>query len=309
MTQAVVVGAANRDWSFSLERLPEAGETVTGHHYVADGGKGANQAVQLALLGVSTTFVGRVGDDASGTMVVHGLRAADVDTRFVGRTRGTETGTGCIWVTGGDDKRIVVSPGANASLTAADVDAAASAIEESALVLVQLEVPFGAVRRAVDLASASRSAVVLNAAPASADVVELLPRTSVLIVNRSECAALVARAVDTSAAVDEAAHDLCSLGAGTTIVTLGSEGARVVNREASWAILPVPSEAVDSTGAGDAFCGAVSAALLRGLGPVDAARVGVLAGSLCAARRGARASREDAPRILEALAAGRPQVQ
>ena len=272
------MGAANRDWSFSLERLPEAGETVTGHHYVADGGKGANQAVQLALLGVSTTFVGRVGDDASGTMVVHGLRAADVDTRFVGRTRGTETGTGCIWVTGGDDKRIVVSPGANASLTAADVDAAASAIEESALVLVQLEVPFGAVRRAVDLASASRSAVVLNAAPASADVVELLPRTSVLIVNRSECAALVARAVDTSAAVDEAAHDLCSLGA--------------------FEVQPF-----DTTGAGDAFCGAVSAALVRGLGPVDAARVGVLAGSLCAARRGARASREDAPRILEALAA------
>jgi hypothetical protein len=138
LTDAVVVGAANRDWFFSLERLPAPGETVRGRHYEADGGKGANQAAQLALLGVSTAFVGRVGDDASGTVLVDGLREAGVDTRFLGRTNGTKTGTGCIWVTGVEDKRIVVSPGANASLTAEDVDAAASAIEESALVLVQL---------------------------------------------------------------------------------------------------------------------------------------------------------------------------
>jgi ribokinase len=303
VNKAVVVGAANRDWFFSLERLPAPGETVTAHHYVADGGKGANQAAQLALLGVSTTFVGCVGNDDSGTALLDGLQVAGVDTGFVRRTNGTETGTGCIWVAGADDKRIVVSPGANDSLTAEDVEAAAAAIEESELVLVQLEVPLGAVRRAVELASVSGSAVVVNAAPARRDVVELLPRTSVLIVNRSECAALSSRPVDTPQAVDEAARTLCSLGARTTMVTLGAEGARVVSRDATSVIAPVPTDAIDPTGAGDAFCGAVAAALVQGLRPVDAARVGVLAGSLSATRRGARAFREDAPRILEELSA------
>jgi ribokinase len=301
LTDAVVVGAANRDWFFSLERLPAPGETVRGRHYEADGGKGANQAAQLALLGVSTAFVGRVGDDASGTVLVDGLREAGVDTRFLGRTNGTKTGTGCIWVTGVEDKRIVVSPGANASLTAEDVDAAASAIEESALVLVQLEVPIEAVRRAVELACLSQSLVVVNAAPASGEVLELLAHTDVLIVNRSECAILSSRAVDTAQAVDEAARGLCSRGPSTTIVTLGIEGALVASRDKSSAIVPVATETVDPTGAGDAFCGGVAAALLRGRSPVDAARVGVLAGALCAARQGARASREDAPRILEEL--------
>jgi ribokinase len=301
LTDAVVVGAAHRDGFFSLQRLPAPGETVTGRHYVADGGKGANQAAQLAMLGVNTAIVGRVGEDASGTALVDGLRAAGVDTRFVGRTSGAKTGTGCIWVTGVDDKRIVVSPGANASLTAEDVDAAASAIEESGLVLVQLEVPLDAVRRAVELASLSRSLVVVNAAPASGEVLDLLARTDVLIVNRSECAILSSRAVDTAQAVDEAARALCSRGPRATIVTLGVEGVVVANRDNTWPIVPVATETVDPTGAGDAFCGAVAAALLRGRSPVDAARVGVLAGALCAARQGARASREDAPRILEEL--------
>jgi ribokinase len=303
MNGAVVVGASNRDTYFSLEHLPAAGETVSGDHYGADGGKGANQAVQLAVLGVRTALVGRVGDDASGTALVEGLQAADVDTRFVSRTTGTETGTGCIWVSAGADKRIVVSPGANARLTADDVDSAASVIEESALVLVQLEVPIEAVRRAVELGRASGSSIVVNAAPARAAAVELLSHTDVLIVNRAECAALSSHSVGTVEAVGNAARALCALGARTAIVTLGIEGALVVTGDASTAVAPVPTEVVDPTGAGDAFCGTVAAALLAGLDTVRAARVGVLAGSLCARRRGARASRDDAPRILDEVGA------
>jgi len=303
VTEAVVVGAANRDVFFALERVPAAGETLIGTHYVADGGKGANQAVQAAILGVDTALVGCVGEDDAGAEVLGGLAEAGVETRHVCRLDGAGTGMACIWLTAGGEKRIVVSPGANSSLRDRDLDAVAPVIAEAGLLLAQLEVPHEAVRRAVELASRSGVLVVVNAAPANLMATELLGWTDVLIVNRSECGVLSSRPVDTDAAVDEAARALCALGAGTTIVTLGGRGARVVDADGCTGVERVAVDVIDPTGAGDAFCGAAAAALVRGLSPLDAARVGALAGALCATRRGARPSKEDAPRVLAELAA------
>jgi ribokinase len=275
----VVVGSANRDLVVTTQDLPRAGETVlgTGHGEVA-GGKGANQAVAAARLGARVAFVGRVGDDEAGRMLVAAFEVEGVDASHVSIARHTPTGLAVITVDGSGENTIVVSPGANALVGMTDVAGAAASLRSAAVTLVQLEIP---IQTATVAALSAGGTVILNAAPAQPLNHELLGAIDVLVVNRSELAALTGSEDPRLASVLEVP---------TTVVTLGAEGAALVEAD-NVTVYPAPVvDVVDTTGAGDAFCGALAAGLDAGLSIEESVPRAVTAGALATTALGARSA-------------------
>src|SRR4051794_1161670 len=222
-TGAVVVfGSANVDLTVHTERAPGPGETVLGHGFAqGGGGKGANQAVAAARMGAVTRFVGRVGDDALGARLTGGLAAAGVDTSGGVTMAGVSTGVALIVVDGTADNRIVVAPGANATLDGGDLDGLRAALDGASVLLLQLEVPISGVLAAARLARERGVTVLLDPAPVPPSGVpdELLQLASIVTPNEHEAAQL---AGDAGGALAE----LLRRGAGTVVVTLGERGAR-----------------------------------------------------------------------------------
>jgi ribokinase len=271
-----LVGSINLDIVVGVDRHPAPGETVLGDdRQELPGGKGANQAVAAARLGAEVAFVGRVGDDDAGRRLRDGLAAESVDVTHVRVDADAPTGVALIAVDRAGENTIVVSSGANARVSAADVEAARDVLANAAVTLVQHEVPEDAVAAAIASAGGT---VVLNPAPARAIVAPV----DVLVPNRGELEALVGRAgdpVELARALEVAR---------AVVVTLGSEGAVVVEGDLVERI-PVPEvEAVDTTGAGDAFCGALAQALDAGADLVEAARWAVRAAAASVAKPGAQ---------------------
>jgi ribokinase len=254
-----VVGSANVDLVARCERLPRPGETVTGARFErTPGGKGANQAVASARLGARTRFVGRIGTD---DLVLRSLESEGVDTSGVVRDA-QESGVALIVVDASGENVIVVAPGANARLTAEDVD-----VGEADAVLCQLEIPDDAVRAA----AAQATFFCLNAAPARGEL-ELELEPDLLVVNRYEYEVVGARGK-------------------LVALTLGAEGAVLLEDGRVLARATPPEvRAVDGTGAGDAFCAALVISLLEGLEQDDALRRACAAGALAASRIGAQRS-------------------
>ncbi|MGZ4394815.1 MAG: ribokinase [Gaiellaceae bacterium] len=267
-----VVGSANVDLVARCERLPRPGETVTGAEFERiPGGKGANQAVAAARLGARTSFVGRIGTD---DLVLRSLEAEGVDVTGVRRDEG-ESGVALILVDASGENVIVVAPGANARLTAADV----TVVDDDA-VLCQLEIPVEAVAAA---AAQAQGLFCLNAAPATAVPPEVLRRADLVVVNRYELDALA----ETPRLV---------------ALTLGAEGAVLLEDGAEIARAEPPSvTAVDGTAAGDAFCAALLVSLLEGRDRLEALRRGCAAGAIAASRPGAQPSLPTAAELDEIL--------
>ena len=291
--EVAVVGSANLDLVVEVERVPVAGETVLGGDLRRiPGGKGANQAVAAARLGRRVAMVGRVGDDDAATMLRLAVDSAGVDTRCLLTTDDTPSGTALIAVAADGDNAIVVSPGANGRVSAADVEAAADAIAGARVVLLQLEVPVEAVTEAARQASGK---VVLNPAPAPGAPLpaELLDGVDVIVPNQTELATLAGHAglsaigdVDPDTAVALAR----GLPVAAVVVTLGADGAMVVTPSEATHV-PAPSVLpVDTTAAGDAFCGALADALVDGADLVDAAGWAVRVGAATTLRPGAQPS-------------------
>ena len=293
MCEVVVVGSANLDLVVEVESIPVAGETVLGGDLRRiPGGKGANQAVAAARFGRQVAMIGRVGDDDAGTMLRAGLDAAGVDTTNLGTTADTPSGTALIAVGADGDNAIVVSPGANSRLSAADIGGAAEVLGAADVVLAQLEVPVEAVAAAVRCA---RGTVLLNPAPAPATPLpaDLLDCVDVLVPNQTELAILAGH-VGLSARGEVNAAAAVALARGlpvaTAVVTLGAAGAMVVTADDAVHV-PAPAVApVDTTAAGDAFCGALADALAGGAGLIDACRWAVRVGAAATLRPGAQPS-------------------
>lgn len=278
----VVVGSLNHDISVLAPRLPRPGESVTGSdHFYGPGGKGANQAVAAARLGARVAMVGRVGDDEHGQTLIAGLKAEGVDTSAVGVDGEAPTGIAIITIDDHADNTIVVSPGANMQLSPADVEQNRDLIADAPVVLAQLEVPTETLLAA---AAATTGVLCLNPAPARSLPDELMNRVDVLVPNRWELAVLANG--DETMSVAGAANHLGNRGA--TVVTLGREGAAIVEQAVVTEIAPYQVEAVDPTGAGDAFCGALAFSLSRGRTLEDAVRMANAAGALAVTRRGAQ---------------------
>ena len=304
--EVVVVGSANLDLVVDVATIPVAGETVLGGDLRRiPGGKGANQAVAAARLGRRVAMVGRVGDDDAGAILRAALASAGVDTTSLHTTTDTPSGIALIAVSADGDNTVVVSPGANGRVSAADVAESAEAVGAAAVVLLQLEVPLEAVAAAV---SCARGLVVLNPAPAPAAPLppDVLDRVDVLVPNQTELATMAGHAglsaigdVDPATAVALAR----GLPVAAVVVTLGAAGAMVVTpTEATHVPAPVV-EPVDTTAAGDAFCGALADALVNGADLVGAARWAVRVGAAATLRPGAQPSlptRDEVDRLLGA---------
>jgi ribokinase len=281
-----VVGSINLDVVVEVARHPAPGETVIGgDRRELPGGKGANQAVAAARLGATVALVGRVGADDAGRRLRDGLAGEGVDVEHVLVDPEAPTGMALIAVDGAGENTIVVSPGANARVGAPDVEAARDVLASAAVTLVQHEVPEDAVAAAI---AAAGGTVVLNPAPAR----RIVAAVDVLVPNLGELEALAGRAGDPV----ELARGLEA--ARAVVVTLGAEGAVVVDGDHAERVAAPRVEAVDTTGAGDAFCGALAQALDSGADLVEAARWAARAAAASVTRLGAQGGmphREDVP--------------
>jgi ribokinase len=300
--EVAVVGSLNLDLVVRVPRLPGPGETVSGDDVFRNpGGKGANQAVAAARLGRRVAMVGCVGDDDAGRDLLGALAADAVDTSRVRVVAGVPSGTALITVAEDGENQIVVSPGANARLTAEDVAAAGAALAGAAVTLLQLEVPLDTVAAAAE--AAASGTVVLNPAPVRPLPAAVLGLVDVLVPNRVELAQLAgAPAPET---VEDAVRLAGRLPVGAVVVTLGADGALVVEGGQASHVPAVPVRAVDTTAAGDAFCGGLADALAAGAGLRDAARRAVRVAAAACLRSGAQVSLPT-PAELEALAEAGP---
>ena len=279
MPEVTVVGSANVDIVLPVERIPRPGETVlaTGLSR-GPGGKGSNQAVAAARAGAKTTFVAALGDDESGRLLEDVLDRAGVDLSVIERT-GTSTGTAIITVDGTGENSIVVAASANAELTLSS--AARDAVAAAAVTLAQLEIPF----ETVEAAARAARFMILNAAPAAALSDELLAEIDLLVVNEHEAA--------TVSGVDDKPEVLLDR-VPAVVVTLGGDGAVVLRRDTEPVRVPgIAADVVDTTGAGDTFCGVLAACLARGEDLPDAVRRANAAASLSVETRGAADSVPD----------------
>lgn len=300
-----VVGSLNMDLVTRTPRIPIPGETIIGHEFfTAPGGKGANQAVAAARLGAQVSMVGRVGADDFGQAMRRALTEDDIDCACVFEDETTSTGIAAILVDDAGENSIVVASGANARLSPADVERAQAAIAGADALLLQLETPLETVIRAAEIARAHHVAVLLNPAPARTDLDALLPLVDVLILNESETALLTGLPVEDEAALLAAADALRATGVGVIILTLGAQGALLVQASGAEAIPAFPVDAVDTTAAGDAFVGGFAVALAEKKPLGEAVRWGNAAGGLAATKLGAQPSLPTRQALLALLAAG-----
>lgn len=277
MSSVIVVGSANVDQVFRVERIPSPGETVLSTGFsTARGGKGQNQAVAAARAGAPTAFIAALGDDAFGSDTRAGLIDDGVDVMGV-RSLDAATGTALIAVDSVGENTIIVEAGANRLLV--DLQSAdAAAIAASSVLAMQLEIPLETVIAAARIARAGGTTVMLNAAPIRDLPAELLSSLDILVVNEHEASHLAGER-DWRELTEQVP---------VVVVTLGSEGALLLRRGSDEVRVAAPSvHAVDATGAGDTFCGAFAAGLAEDMELEQALRFAVTAASLSVQSYGA----------------------
>lgn len=277
----VVVGGMGVGLSFAVEAAPEAGETVLATTVTTvNGGKASNQAIGVAALGARCALLSAAAPDAFGGVARDVLAGHGVATDAIVEPPGTSTMVGCLLIEPSGENRIVVAPGALAALTRAHVAAAEERIRDAAVCVVSLEIPFEAAHEALLIARRHGVMTVLNPAPAPSpdEAKALVALADVVTPNRSEAAHIAGAASDADAA--DAARQLRGLGAGCVVVTLGPDGALVVDDAGEQRVAAPPVTAVDTSGAGDAFTAALCVAMGNGLPVRDAAAFACRAASL-----------------------------
>lgn len=295
-----VVGSINADLTVETARLPRPGETVPGGPLATlPGGKSANQAVTCALLGAKTSFIGVLGRDAHGDLLYQSLRNAGVDLSGTSRVD-HPTGSTLITVDSQGENTIVYSAGANATLSEEQVCAQAEVIQGARVLGLCLESPLEAVQAAARTAHAAGIEVVLNYSPITTVSESLLKLVDVLIVNEHELAVLAGAPID-PANHEELQAALEGLGFARAVLTLGGDGALVLENGVFVPIPAFPITAVDTTGSGDAFMGSLLAALAAGESLARGACLASAVAALAATRMGAQASYQSAAVVADFL--------
>lgn len=292
-TVVVVVGSINEDVELLVPRAPRPGETLTAERTSRHaGGKGANQAVAAARAGARVRLIGRIGADPAGARMLEALRREGVDTHGVAALPGVPTGTAYITVTADGENTIVLERGANARLSPADLVIERDAIAGAGVMLAQLEVPIDTVTAAVRAARDAGVRAVVTLAPAQEVPDELLAGLDPLLVNEHEAGILLGGGGggrDVAADPEECARRLLDLGPRSVVITLGAAGAVIADGSRVWRVPAVTVDTVvDTTGAGDAFAGALASALAGGALLADAVNAGMAAGAEAVGRPGAR---------------------
>ena len=298
--QIVVVGSYNRDLALRVDQFPAPGETrLSLGRIESPGGKGSNQAIQAARCGATTAMIATLGQDPAGDEALSLWSGLRIDTSAVARLADVSTGMAMILVDRQAENMIVVDSGANDRLSEHHILAAKPLIAQARLVIAQLETPMAATKAAFDLARHAGVTTFLNAAPANAALDhQLLALTDIVCVNQIEGTALSGQA-----SLEEIGASLLAMGPAMVILTLGVDGAMLFQRgQPALRAHPPKVNAIDTTGAGDAFIGAFAAQWLLNQDPSAALHFALAAGALACTRSGAAASYGDRQEI-EHLAA------
>ncbi len=290
MQKIIVIGSSNVDLTARVRTLPRPGETIGGARlHQANGGKGANQAVSAARLGADVTFLTCLGNDANGEMLSAQFAAEGIDTSKI-KFSATPTGTALIFVDDNAENCIAVAPGSNNDLLPADVEGIRDSISGAAYMLLQLEIPIPTVEKAILLADEAGVRTILNPAPMAPLSDGILKHVWLLTPNQTEAHSLTGIAVNDEEDARKAADALLAKGVGNVIITMGSKGSLVCTPGETTFVPARKVKAVDTTGAGDVYNGALVAALAEGKSLVSAARIATAASSVAVTRMGAQTS-------------------
>jgi ribokinase len=298
-----VVGSSNMDLICKIPRLPKMGETLVGHYFhMGCGGKGANQAVMAAKLGANVTMVTKLGRDALGEITFKNYEDMGINTRYIFFERERFSGVAPILVDDSGKNLIVIVPGANDYLSPDDARRAKGAIQESDILVCQLEVPMETTIEAFHIAKQSNVLTILNPAPGQPLPIELISLSDIVAPNETETEIITGMAVETLDDAETAAKKLQDMGAQVAIITLGERGAMLVDDEGVSHIPGVETEAVDSTGAGDAFIGSLSYFLAKDKAIRDSIRCANAIAAISVTKVGTQVSFPAAKEVEELLA-------
>lgn len=286
-----VVGSSNTDFSVRVESLPKKGQTVLGSDFIiAAGGKGANQAVQVARLNARAVFVARIGRDYFGDKSVADFRRIGINTKYIIRDKDCPSGAAVILIDKKGNNQIAVAPSSNRFLSTADINKAKDIIRRSKVLLAQLEIPLASVKRAVDIAKRAGVTTILNPAPFKKLDSAFLRKIDILTPNETEAEGLTGVAVKDINSAVRAGRILLKRGVESVIITLGSLGSVIVDSQGA-THLPAPKvKAIDTTAAGDSFCGALAVSIAEGKNLVEAADFANHCAAISVTRLGAQPS-------------------
>jgi len=300
----VVVGSINTDLVSITKRIPAAGETVLGTDFqIHPGGKGANQAVAVARLGYPVRLIGRLGNDAFGTQLRSYLEIAGVDIAGVATSSGT-SGVAVIMVSDGGENGIVVTPGANAKVSPQDIDANLEIIRQAGFVLTQLEIPLETVEYLATVCARERVPLMLDPAPAMDLPLSIFEHVDWFTPNQTEAAFFTRDKQDSNAAKDPAAIAKMLLDKGNhgVVLKMGADGVYLASQNGfAESVAAFPVNAVDSTGAGDAFNGGFATGLMLGKTPLESARFAAAVAGISVTRTGAQPSMPSMAEVEEFL--------
>ena len=298
----VVVGSLHMDLTIKAKTIPRLGETVLGDQFkMSPGGKGANQAVAAAKLGANVTLIGRVGSETFGTDLIRNAGQHGINTRFIMQDKETQTGLALIMVDQKGNNIIAVFPGADMTCNKEDIDRADSVIESADILLAQLETPFHVVQHAIQKAFQCGVKVILNPSPARTLPEDVLRKVYILTPNESEAEILSGTSITDLSSARKAITEILKKGTEGIVLTLGKEGALVGTKRETVHVKSPKVNPVDTTGAGDAFCGALAVAISSGENLEEAVVYANYAGALATTKMGAQEAlptREELERFM-----------
>lgn len=291
----IIFGSINIDLIATTSRLPNLGETINGKNFfTAGGGKGANQAVAAARLGIPTKIVGRVGNDSFGQQLLASLQTAHVDIADVVVDENIHTGVAVITVDGLGENSIIVIPGANHSLNNIDVERLRNLLSDVTALLLQLEIPVEVAISAAKVAQEMGVKVILDPAPMPANFPNnFYGLIDIITPNEIEASQLVGFTVNNQETANQAAIELCQRGVKNAVVKIGDRGVVCATEEETFFQPAFIVEVIDTIAAGDAFNGGLAAALDRDLSLKEALKWGAAAGALCTTKSGAQPAMAD----------------
>ena len=287
----VVIGSSNVDLIMQMQRLPKPGETISGGVFTQTyGGKGANQAVAAARSGGNVDFITALGDDAFAPDFIENFKKDSIDTQYLTTKKGFATGTALIMIDKKGENCISVAPGANHELKPVDIDRAEAVIKSAKMIVLQCELHPNTLRYIINKAAKLNVDIMLNLAPAQALEDQYLQKLSWLIVNESEAAFLTGQTLNSMASIESAVETLVQKVNGGVILTLGAQGSYVALAKLRKVVPAFKVEAIDTTAAGDVYCGSLATALVEGKNIQDAVRFASAAAAIAVTRLGAQPS-------------------
>ena len=298
----VVIGSSNVDLIMKMDHLPTTGETVTdADFFQVYGGKGANQAVAAARAGGNVSFVSCVGEDAYTPQMIRNYKDDDMDISYIFQEKNVASGHALIMIGEAGNNYISVAPGANYNLTPSKIDEAMVLIEEAAVIVMQYEIAEETIKYIIDKASSLGVPVIWNFAPAKDFDLSYISKVNTLILNEVEAGFLTQIKVEDENDAEDAAQKLIDQGVEKVIITLGSRGAFVMTNEEKVQVVAYKVKAIDTTAAGDTFCGTYAVAMVEGKSEKECLQFASSAAAISVTRIGAQPSTPTRDEIEEFL--------